>query len=279
LVKVFSMFSGIGGFELGIQQSTMDAELVGYSEINKYAIQIFEERIKGVKNYGDATNIMGDELPEFELLCAGFPCQAFSVAGKRRGFDDTRGTLFFDIARICSEKRPRHLVLENVKGLLSHESGQTFHTILKVLSDMGYDVEWQVLNSKDFGVPQSRERVYIVGHFGNRSPRKVFPITGNVRETSIITGKDISYSLDANYYKGTNLKGYLTKKRRQLVFTAMTRDTDQDVHWRKLTPLECERLQTVDDNYTEGVSNTQRYKMLGNGWTIDVISHILNHIK
>ncbi len=182
------MFSGIGGFELGIQQSTMDAELVGYSEINKYAIQIFEERIKGVKNYGDATNIMGDELPEFELLCAGFPCQAFSVAGKRRGFDDTRGTLFFDIARICSEKRPRHLVLENVKGLLSHESGQTFHTILKVLSDMGYDVEWQVLNSKDFGVPQNRERVYIVGHLRGECGRKIFPITG---EGSTITRDEI----------------------------------------------------------------------------------------
>ena len=149
------MFTGIGGFELGIQQSTMDAELIGYSEINKYAIQIFEERIKGVKNYGNATNIMGDELPEFELLCAGFPCQAFSVAGKQRGFNDTRGTLFFDIARICSKKRPRHLVLENVKGLLSHESGQTFHTILKVLSDMGYDVEWQVLNSKTSEFPKT----------------------------------------------------------------------------------------------------------------------------
>ena len=186
MVKVFSMFSGIGGFEYGIHQVDKDAEFVGYSEIDKYAIQIFEKHYPGVKNYGDATTIVGEQLPDFDILVGGFPCQAFSIAGHRRGFlDDTRGTLFFDIARICSEKRPRCLVLENVKGLLSHDQGKTFQTILGVLADLGYDVEWQVLNSKNFGVPQNRERVYIVGHLGNRSPRKIFPIAPSHTETSI----------------------------------------------------------------------------------------------
>jgi DNA (cytosine-5)-methyltransferase 1 len=178
-LKVFSMFSGIGGFEVGLQNSNLEHELIGYSEIDKYAIEIFERHFKGVKNYGNATNIQGDELPDFDLLVGGFPCQAFSVAGLQRGFNDTRGTLFFDIARICSEKRPRYLVLENVKGLLSHDNGKTFQTILRVLTDMGYRVEWQVLNSKDWGVPQNRERIFIIGYLRNFPTRKIFPIIGS----------------------------------------------------------------------------------------------------
>ena len=175
-LKYFSMFSGIGGFELGIQKAAPYAECIGYSEVDKYAISVYERNFNGHKNYGDATQINPGELPRFDLLVGGFPCQAFSVAGKRQGFDDTRGTLFFDIARILKAKRPRHLVLENVKGLLSHDSGKTFATILGVLSDLGYFVEWQVLNSKDFGVPQNRERIYIVGHFGGAPRRQVFPL-------------------------------------------------------------------------------------------------------
>ena len=215
-MKAFSMFSGIGGFELGIQMASEDIELIGYSEIDKYAIQVYEKHFSGATNYGNATTIDGEQLPDFDLLVGGFPCQAFSVAGKREGFNETRGTLFFDIARILSDKRPRYLVLENVKGLLSHDEGKTFQTILRVLADLGYGVEWQVLNSKDYSVPQNRERVFIVGHFGNRSPRKVFPITGNGREASIITGEDISYALDSSYYKGAVP---LHKARRQLVAT------------------------------------------------------------
>lgn len=198
-VKYFSMFSGVGGFEYGIQrafdnrpdirngakdlpddstntqESQVRAECVGYSEIDKYAIETYEHNWKGHINYGDATKINERELPDFDLLVGGFPCQAFSVAGKRLGFNETRGTLFFDIARILSHKRPRHLVLENVKGLLSHDSGKTFQTIVGVLTDLGYVVEWQVLNAKDFGVPQNRERVFIVGHLGT-CENLVFPI-------------------------------------------------------------------------------------------------------
>ena len=262
------MFSGIGGFELGIQQSDINTELVGYAEIDKYAISIFEKQFTGVTNYGDATTIEPWRIPDFDLLVGGFPCQAFSIAGKQQGFSDTRGTLFFDIARICAEKRPRYLVLENVKGLLSHDNGQTFQTILRVLADLGYRVEWQVLNSKNFGVPQNRERVFIVGHPGGGSSRKIFPLTGANPESSLITGENISYALDANYYKGTNT---LSKSRRQL-------HMDQS-RIRRLTPTECERLQGFPDGWTKGLSDTQRYKTLGNAVTTTVVKEIFNKLQ
>lgn len=180
------MFSGIGGFELGIKQAYEDLrsiqqtiskgsteqynfedklcewECVGYSEIDKYAIQIYEKHFKGVKNYGDATKIKADELPDFDFLCGGFPCQAFSGAGQRKGFNDTRGTLFFDIARIVKEKRPKYFLLENVSGLLSHDKGRTFKTILSTLDELGYECEWMVFDSWAFG-SAPRKRVYIRG--------------------------------------------------------------------------------------------------------------------
>ena len=134
---------------------------VGYSEIDKYAIATYESHFGGHKNYGDATKIKPEELPDFDMLCGGFPCQAFSIAGKRKGFDDTRGTLFFDIARILRVKRPKIILLENVKGLLNHEGGKTFAIIIDTITELGYDVQWMVLNSKFFGVPQNRERVFL----------------------------------------------------------------------------------------------------------------------
>ena len=122
--------------------------------------------------YDDAKNLQPKSLPYFDVLCAGFPCQAFSIAGKRLGFEDTRGTIFFEIARIAKEKRPPYLFLENVRGLLSHDKGRTFDTIISTLDEMGYDAEWQVLNSKYF-VPQNRERIFIVGHLRDRHTRPV----------------------------------------------------------------------------------------------------------
>lgn len=204
-LKYFSMFSGIGGFEYGIKEaynriasSTRREEgsedggvandrrnpplCVGYSEIDKHASAIFKAHYPSIKNYGDATKIDPGELPDFDLLVGGFPCQAFSVAGKRQGFMDTRGTLFFDIARILQAKRPRLVLLENVPGLLSHDKGKTFQTILEVLASIGYRTEWQVLNSKDYGVPQSRERIFIVGHLGGEGGFQVFPIGENGSE-------------------------------------------------------------------------------------------------
>lgn len=268
-MKYFSMFSGIGGFEYGIGNK---AECVGCSEIDKYAIKVYERHFGGHKNYGDATKINPTELPDFDLLVGGFPCQAFSIAGKRKGFDDTRGTLFFDIARILAEKKPKHLVLENVKGLLSHNQGRTFQTILGVLSDLGYGVEWQVLNSKDFGVPQNRERIIIVGHLRTECRRKVFPIIGNNSETIKQLNQpkhsnDRVYGTDGvsptlNTMQGGNRQPFIS----------------QEPRIRRLTPKECERLQGFPDDWTAGESDTQRYKMCGNAVTTNVITAVMERL-
>jgi DNA (cytosine-5)-methyltransferase 1 len=172
-MKYMSLFSGVGGFELGIGDR---GECVGYSEIDKYAIQVYNKHFPTHTNYGDITKINAEELPDFDLLVGGFPCQAFSIAGKRRGFADTRGTLFFDIARILKVKRPGVLLLENVKGLLSHDDGNTFKTIISTLTELGYDIQWQVCNSKNHGVPQNRERVFIVGHLRGTPRPEIFPL-------------------------------------------------------------------------------------------------------
>ncbi len=168
-IRFFDMFSGIGGFRSGLEWIG-GFECIGHCEIDKYANQAYNAiyEPKGELFYEDARTINPDDLPDIDLICAGFPCQAFSIAGRRQGFDDARGTLFFEIARIAAVKRPPFLLLENVPGLLSHDGGWTFATILLTLSELGYDVTWQVLNSKDFGVPQSRKRVYIIGFLRER---------------------------------------------------------------------------------------------------------------
>ena len=158
------MFSGIGGFEYGMEQSDYEFECVGYSEIDKYARSIYERHYPNHINYGDATLINTEDLPSFEFLVGGFPCQAFSIAGKRKGFDEARGTLFFEIARVLRDKKPSCFLLENVKGLLSHDRGRTVQTIFRVCDELGYDVSWAVYNSKDYGVPQNRERIFIKGY-------------------------------------------------------------------------------------------------------------------
>lgn len=159
-------------------------ECIGHCEIDKYANKAYTALYepKGEIYYEDATKIDPAGLPDIDLICAGFPCQSFSVAGKRLGFADTRGTLFFEVARIAREKWPAFLLLENVPGLLSHDGGRTFETILSTLVEMGYHPEWCVLNSKYFGVPQQRRRLYIVGHRDERGAGEVFPLAGGHAE-------------------------------------------------------------------------------------------------
>lgn len=181
-MKYFSMFSGIGGFEKGIEQSEVEMKCIGFSEVDKYAKSIYIRQFPKHKEWGDATKINTKELPKFDLLVGGFPCQAFSVAGKRKGFDDTRGTLFFEIARVLKEKRPRYFLLENVKGLLSHDKGQTFKVMLGILSELGYDVEWEVLNSKNFGVPQNRERIFLKGYLRRECGGEILSTKRDSRE-------------------------------------------------------------------------------------------------
>lgn len=154
----------------------------------KFALEILGEDFKdteGEIELHDITTVTDDEVREIghvDVICGGFPCQAFSIAGNRRGFEDTRGTLFFEIARFASILKPKYLFLENVKGLLNHDKGNTFKTILGALDGLGYDVEWQVLNSKNFSVPQNRERVFIIGHLRGKRTRNVFPIIGENEE-------------------------------------------------------------------------------------------------
>ena len=175
-IRFFDMFAGIGGFRSGLE-SIGGFECVGHCEIDKHANQAYNAiyDIKPQEVYfNDATKINPHDMPDIDVICGGFPCQTFSLAGQRAGFDDARGTVFFEIARIAAVKRPAYLFLENVPGLLSHDNGKTFATILGTLSELGYDVCWQVLNSKDFGVPQARKRVYIIGYLRENAPVKYF---------------------------------------------------------------------------------------------------------
>lgn len=158
--KYVSLFSGVGGFEQAMDK--LGGKCVMSSEIDKFANQAYEV-LYGHKTVGDVTKVAAGDFPDHDVLVGGFPCQAFSVAGKRLGFDDTRGTLFFEVARIAKEKQPKLLLLENVKGLISHDKGNTLDTIIKTLNSIGYTVDFNVLNSKYFGVPQNRERIFIVG--------------------------------------------------------------------------------------------------------------------
>lgn len=345
-------------------------DCVWANEWDKYACQIYRKHWGEVCEQ-DIRAVDPSTIPEHDLITAGFPCQSFSIAGKRGGFEDTRGTLFFEICRIARAKRTPYLLLENVKGLLSHDDGDTFQTILRTLDELGYDCQWQVLNSKNFGVPQNRERVFIIGHLRGQPRPKVFPIgetdqaysesgergsqeapagyglqsrDGHPESTSRnarlnpAPDEDISTAIDANYHKGCldhgqrtmifkrGIMGEKNKKwledgkensrnfpqgqrvydpagisaqinaqgggwggKTGLYEIAQALQTDgqlrQGVSWgtdkpqsarniRRLTPIECERLQGFPDNWTEGVSDTQRYKMLGNAITTNVVTAI-----
>lgn len=219
------LFSGIGGFRLGMEQAGHICK--GHCEIDKFADKSYRamHNVKESEWYAnDIRNVKPEDLPKAECYCGGFPCQAFSIAGKRGGFEDMRGTLVFEVFRLAKANRPKILFLENVAGLFSHDNGKTFGTIITAMDELGYDAEWQLLNSKDYGVPQNRERVFIIGHLRGRSRRNVFPITRSNEQTlkQIIAGgqgaktglylinkdKDsITFRndfncLDANYFKG-----------------------------------------------------------------------------
>ncbi|HET4528194.1 TPA: DNA cytosine methyltransferase [Streptococcus pneumoniae] len=181
-MKFLDLFAGIGGFRLGMEYA--GHKCIGFCEIDKFARESYKaiHNTKGEIELHDITAVSDESIRgigSVDIICGGFPCQAFSIAGNRRGFEDTRGTLFFEIARFASILRPKYLFLENVKGLLNHENGVTFETIISTLDELGYNVEWQVLNSKNFGVPQNRERVFIIGHSRKRGTRRVFPMGQN----------------------------------------------------------------------------------------------------
>jgi DNA (cytosine-5)-methyltransferase 1 len=185
-IRFFDMFAGIGGFRAGLERAG-GYKCIGHCEIDKHADRAYR-RLHNIKEsevfYEDATTIDTSAMPHFDLLCAGFPCQSFSIAGRRQGFADPRGTLFFEIARVVKARKPTYLLLENVPGLLSHDKGRTFAAILNTLCDMGYSCEWQIINSSSF-VPQSRRRVFIVGYLNPRCAGKILPIRRTNSKTLI----------------------------------------------------------------------------------------------
>jgi len=322
------------------------------NEFDKHASAVYRHiwRTNSEFKEGDIREQNTDEIPDIDFLTAGFPCQSFSVAGKRLGMEDTRGTLFFEVARVLADKRPRHFLLENVKGLLSHDGGKTFQIILTVLTDLGYRVEWEVLNSTCW-VPQNRERVFIIGHLRGECGCQVFPLREDDGVYPEPPEQDsVANCLDSNYWKGWLDKGQRTmvvhKTSGQTVtvrnnetgclqaggmnvrdkvpnvvlyHTAFPGDirtyineaptpstpaggghlpyVGNGVRFRRLTPKECERLQGWPDSHTalglyhtadllkfkrgqgeytlQPVSDTQRYRMTGNGVTADVVREIV----
>ena len=303
--------NGIRDDEKSLQQredspDTCKFRCIGCSENNKYASELLAKRFPDVINYGDCTKINPDELPDFDLLCGGFPCQSFSIAGKRKGFEDTRGTMFFEVARILKVKRPKIVLLENVKGLLNHNKGQTFQIILETLDELGYETQWMVLNSKFFGVPQNRERVFIIGSLRGKPRPEILPFGENdsiiiktQQEFSReISAEETSNCLTSRYFKMAPTDTYISYARKDKSQHSRVYNTDgiaptlagasklsgdctpklivENKKIRKLTPIECERIQSFPDNWTEGFSNTQRYKMMGNAVTVNVVQAIMS---
>ena len=300
-MKFLDLFSGIGGFRLGLEQ--YGHECVGFCEIDKYARQSYKaiHNTEGELEYHDITTVTDDQWRELkgtvDIITGGFPCQAFSIAGKRQGFEDeTRGTLFFEIMRAAKQIQPPILFLENVKGLLNHDKGRTFRIILQAMDELGYNAEWQVLNSKDFGVPQNRERVFIIGHLRGAGGREVFPIGGTDEATAvpinlIVHSKGLEVRIateqpiDRDYNKkGLSRETHLEFQKENISpslrsgVQAERLLYEPEYRIRKLTPLECWRLQGFPDSAfrkaEQVVSNSQLYKQAGNSVTVNVITAI-----
>lgn len=183
-MRYFEAFAGVGGFSLGIQRAIPEAKCVGFSEIDKYASSVLAYHHPNTKNYGDISTIDWSTVPDFDLLVGGSPCQDLSIAGKRAGLQGSRSGLFHDYVRAIKEKKPQYFIWENVKGALSSNEGRDFAEVLNTLAEAGYSLWWQVLNAKDFGVPQNRERIFVVGtRIG--SPREILFERGDAGEDSI----------------------------------------------------------------------------------------------
>jgi DNA-cytosine methyltransferase len=305
-MNVLSLFDGMSCGQIALQKAGIKVDNYFASEIDKYAIEVTKKNYPNTVHLGDVTQWREWDLPQIDLLIGGSPCQGFSFAGKQLNFDDPRSKLFFEYVGLLESKKPKYFLLENVR--MKKESQDVISKYL--------GVEPIKINSASLSA-QNRERLYWTNIPGVQQPEDKGILLKDIIESGFVD-RDKSFCLDANYFKGGNLKSYFEKNRRQLVFNRCIQVGEADLkghdsikrvysvegkaptlttmggghrepkiaisetEWRKLTPLECERLQTVPEGYTEGVSNTQRYKMLGNGWTVDVIAHIfsgLNGVK
>jgi DNA (cytosine-5)-methyltransferase 1 len=320
-LKSIDLFAGIGGIRLGFERAFGEyIKTVFISEWDKHAQKTYKTNFDGAKITGDITQINETAVPNFDICLAGFPCQAFSIAGERRGFaDDTRGTLFFDLVRICKLHKPLVIFCENVKGLAVHDKGRTYHIIKKSLENIGYNVFEKILNSRDFGVPQNRERIYIVA-FRNDIDCGVFgfpaPTDSDKRIKHIIEEQPVSakYYLSETYLntlrehrarhkaKGNGF-GYIIRdcddiaaaivcggmgRERNLLIDTRQTDLTPVTHIkgeinkegvRKMTPREWARLQGFLDSYILPLADVHIYKQLGNSVTVPVITAIAKHIK
>ena len=287
-LKYFSLFAGIGGLEYGLWKS--GNECVGFSEVKESSIKIYNKNFGNVKNYGDITKIDIKSLPEFDILLGGFPCQSFSLAGLRKGFDDQRGKMIFYIYNILKIKQPKYVVLENVKGLVNHNGGKTYNDVFKLLTNCGYFVRVLLLNSMFYGSAQGRERLFFLcskDKFDLKIP-KIIDDTKRFRDIRENNG----------VYKLINLSDRNVKKIEQKngrfnfeliggydrVGTLTTQYgcgekvvQEKDGSFRYLTVLECERLQGFSDGWTDvGLNNVKRYWALGNAVNCNVSDYLFN---
>ncbi len=297
MLKIIDLFAGVGGIRLGFEQAFKNVKCVFTSEIDKYAIMTYKANFETDYIFGDITKINENDIPDHDILLAGFPCQPFSQAGLKKGFTDTRGTLFFDIERILIAKQPRAFLLENVKQLKGHNKGQTLQTIIDRLTKAGYNVFYDILKARDFGVPQNRERIYIVGFLDHKikfefpKPINLPTSVGDILDDMV----DEKYTISDKLWNGhkrrkelnkLNGKGFgygLFNKNSEYTNTISARyykDGSEILieqgskNPRKLTPREACRLQGFPDEYVIPVSDTQAYKQFGNSVSVPVIKAI-----
>ncbi len=325
-LKSIDLFAGIGGIRLGFEQAFGDnISTVFVSEWDEHAQKTYKANFDdNFEIAGDITKIKEEDIPAFDICLAGFPCQAFSLAGQRMGFDDNykgtcRGTLFLDVARICEHHKPKVIFCENVKGLVIHDRGRTFKIICKTFEDLGYKVFYKVLNSKNFGVPQNRERIYIVA-FRNDINADNFSFPEKTDDTKRLWDIREENPVAARYYlsdvyvetlrqhkarhasKGNGF-GYeirdwsdiagaivcggmgrernlvIDKRQKNLVPTTHIKGKINTEGIRKMTPREWARLQGFPDTYTLSMADTHLYKQFGNSVTVNVIAAIAQRIK
>jgi DNA (cytosine-5)-methyltransferase 1 len=309
ILKVFEAFAGYGGASFGLKRSNIQHEVIGFSEFDKYASAIFELNHPGINNFGDITNINPLDLPDFDMFTGGFPCQPFSSAGLGKGELDIRGTLFYDVVRICENKKPQHILLENVKGLTTRRHKETFEKILSELRRIGYTVHWKVLNSKDYGIPQNRERLWIYGYKGDLpqnfklEPEKI-DLRGKFKDfldkepdldlylsdsqiERLIEKHKVNFDIDESLC----LDIYNKKVRHDGISITITEPHHNSLRVvekprngkfvvRKLSMKEHYRLMGfLDGEFNFGnFSYQQICKRAGNGWDINVVSILLSNI-
>lgn len=300
---MIDLFAGIGGIRLGFQLHG-NVKNVFSSEWDKFSQKTYCANYGEIPE-GDITQIDENTIPDHDILTAGFPCQAFSQAGLKKGFEDTRGTLFFDVARIIKKKRPKVFLLENVKNLRGHDKGRTFETIINTLNDLKYKVFTKVLRAKDFGVPQNRERIYIVGfdlgvfgsdvEFDFPVPLNVQTRVGDILQTSVNSKYTISDMLWSGHIrrkqehaeKGNGFGYSIFDENSEYTNTISARYykdgseiliAQKGKNPRKLTPREASRLQGFPERFIIPVSDTQAYKQFGNSVSVPVIYAIAENI-